>query len=233
MGDLTNKLAGKFIVIDGPDGAGKTTQLKLLGEFLRKEGLSVLETHDPGGTPVGDKIREILLDRNNGGISPMCETLLFMASRAQLVHDQIRPALENRQVVLCDRFVSATIAYQGASGVDRKLILELAEIAIQGTWPDLTIVLDLPVEEGMRRIGIVRDRLKKKREPVRGQATLFGDRMEMKGSAYHEQVREGFKELGEGYPGLVRHVEAGGKPEQVFSEILKTINQVFSIGDAS
>jgi len=157
----------------------------------------------------------------------MCEALLFMASRAQLVHERVRPALEEGKVVLCDRFISATLAYQGASGIDKNLIIELGEIAVQGLWPDLTIILDVPVEEGMQRIGIVRKRLKKGRQPNREQLPLFGDRMEARKSTYHERVREIFREVHKLYPRPVRYVDAKGSPDEVLERIKEELRQGF------
>jgi len=202
MSNLADRLTGRFIVLDGPDGAGKTTQLGLLAEHLTGLGATVESVHDPGATAVGEKIRKILLDREHAEMAPLCETLLFMASRAQLMAQRVRPALAEGKVVLCDRFISATVAYQGASGVDRKTILELGRIAVAGRWPDLTIILDVPVELGMRRI----------KPPL-------ADRMEARDRAYHEQVRENFKALAGAYPGPVQHVSGEAEPPVVFRRI--------------
>ena len=242
MHKLAKNLAGRFIVFDGPDGAGKSTQLRSLREFLTALGCQVDVVIDPGTTKIGQKIRSLLLDRDNGEIGPMCETLLFMASRAQLIHERIRPALEQGKVVLCDRFVTATIAYQGASGVDHDLILQLAEVAIEKTWPDLTLILDLPVKEGFNRLGIDRTRLKRPQEEEMqrlsgrskhsqagpGQLFLFGDRMESRSSSYHERVVAIFKELHEYYPGKVEYVDAIGTEDEVFSRVTATIAEQFS-----
>jgi dTMP kinase len=242
MGNLKDKLAGKFIVIDGPDGAGKSTQLKLLAEWLRGQGLDVEVFIDPGTTKIGQKIRQLLLDRENGEIGGMCETLLFMASRAQLTFERIRPALGSGKVVVCDRFVSSTLAYQGASGVDPHKILTLAEIAIEGLWPDLTLILDVTTEEGTKRIGVDRSRLKKPAEeemqklgaaPQRArkapdsQMFLFGDRMEARSSSYHERVRDTFRRLSDVYPRKVRNVDAMGPPDDVFAEVVRAIREEF------
>ena len=242
MTDLAEKLAGRFIVVDGPDGAGKTTQLRSLREYLTTLGCHVDVVIDPGTTKIGQKIRSLLLDRDNGEIGPMCETLLFMASRAQLVHERIQPALAKGNVVLCDRFVTATVAYQGASGVDHNTILQLAEIAIEGTWPDLTLILDLPVKEGFGRLGVDRARLKrpqdeemqrmsgpKKQLPANPrQLFLFGDRMESRSSDFHGRVVAIFKTLHDYYPGKVRYVDAVGTEEEVFSRLTAELTKEFS-----
>jgi len=222
-GEWTAKLAGKFLVIDGPDGAGKSTQLALLAELLRAGGLDVCETRDPGGTPIGDRIRQVLLERDNGGMAQMCETFLFMASRAQLVAEVIRPALARGQTVLCDRFVSSTIAYQGALGVDSRLIAELGEKASEGLWPDLTVVLDLPPQIGMSRIGVVRKRLKDDRVPTLTQPSLFGDRLEVRTSDYHEKVRLSFLSQARADPARFVVVDGAGTVQDVHQRIVQGI----------
>ncbi len=247
MEELARKLVGKFIVIDGPDGAGKTTQLKKLREYLGQLGLGVQVAMDPGTTPIGQKIRAMLLDRDNGEIGPMCETLLFMASRAQLVDELLRPAIAAGQVVVCDRFVSATVAYQGASGIDKDMIIKLADIAIGGLWPDLTIILDISTDLGFERLGLRRSRLKqpgreeleklgvsakstkKEAKPSPGQLRLFGDRLEIRSSNYQEQVRTIFRELAGYYPRKVRCVEVGHDKgeDDVFALIQHILNEEF------
>jgi dTMP kinase len=227
MGSLAERLAGRFIVLDGPDGSGKSTQLALLHDRLAALGAQVQTDADPGGTDIGEKIRSVLLDRQNGSMSPVCETLLFMASRAQLVQERIRPALKAGKVVLCDRFISATLAYQGAWGVDRKIILQLARIAVGDTWPDLTILLDVPVQVGMRRIGFRRERLKRPGEAP-GPPLPFGDRMEERSSAYHQHVRTVFNQLHKYYPRPVAHVCGEGDPEIVLDKILAELEKAFA-----
>ncbi len=148
-----DNLRGTFIVLDGPDGSGKTTVQAGVAQKLREAGLAVTVCKDPGGTVVGDRIRSVLLDHDLTQMSVQCETLLFMASRAQLVREVVRPAMRQGHVVLCDRFVSSTCAYQVAAGDEVGTIIELARYAIGETWPGLTLVLDVPVEVGFARIG--------------------------------------------------------------------------------
>ena len=150
---LKEKLTGKFLVFDGPDGSGKGTQIRLLAGALTRHGLEVVLAKDPGGTEIGDRIREVLLRHDLSKMDVRCETLLFMASRAQLVSEVIEPAVKAGKVVLCDRFISATCAYQGAAGYEIDRIIQLGYFAVGQTWPQLTLVVDVPVEEGFRRTG--------------------------------------------------------------------------------
>jgi len=215
MGNLAENLAGKFIVLDGPDGSGKTTQLRLLAEHLTERGADVEVVMDPGTTKIGQKIRALLLDRDNGEIGPLCETMLFMASRAQLVAEKVRPALAGGKVVLCDRFISATAAYQGASGVDAAKILTVGDVAVGGLWPDLTIILDMAAGAGLARVG-----------RRAGQADA-GDRMETRPLDYHEAVRRNFAALAGTYPGPVVCVPADADKQTVFKRVLAELARAF------
>lgn len=171
------KLKGRFVVIDGPDGAGKSTQLALLAEALRGGGLAVRTVRDPGGTKIGDRIRQILLDRDHEEMAVECELMLYMASRAQLCAEVIRPALAAGACVLADRYISSTAAYQGAGGMPAEKVLAAGRIAVGETWPDLTVIVDLPAEVGLARAAAARG---------------GHDRMEAKGVAFHAKVREMF-----------------------------------------
>jgi dTMP kinase len=210
MDALAETIKGRFIVIDGPDGAGKSTQLSLLQAALCQAGGDVELVIDPGGTVVGGEIRNILLHAKDLHLAPMCETLLFMASRAQLVAEKVRPAQQAGKVVLGDRFISATLAYQGALGVDTAMILDLAEKAVEGTFPSLTILLDVPVEVGLSRVGKQRDR------------------MESRAEEYHQEVRRRFASLGAAenpYPHPVVHIDAAGTPEEVHQRIVSALKK--------
>jgi dTMP kinase len=216
-----NNLRGKFIVLDGPDGSGKTTvQQKVAGQ-IAAAGLHVTVCKDPGGTSVGDRIRGVLLDHDLTKMTVQCETLLFMASRAQLVREVVRPAIEAGHVVLCDRFVSSTCAYQVAAGDDFATIIELAKYAVGKTWPDLTLILDVPVEEGFGRIG---RRMNGRRDmqlaQAGGSAQAGLDAMERRPGSFHAAVRANFLALPGRYPTPVEIVDATQPAEQVVEEIM-------------
>lgn len=194
-------------MIDGPDGAGKSTQIERLARAIEAAGVEVSCLRDPGGTHIGEQIRAILLDRANKGMAVRCETLLYMASRAQLWEERIRPALGEGRCVLCDRWLSSTYAYQAVAGkIGREVLLDMAEAALERTWPDLIVIVDVDSEEGLKRVG------------VRGGGVQAGqvlDRMEEKGSAFHKRVREAFLELAERRPDEVKVIDGGGDIEAV------------------
>jgi len=207
---MWSKLLGKFIVVDGPDGAGKSTQVRLLGDWLAGQGLPVARVRDPGGTAIGEQIRGILLNTANGAMGVGCEMLLYLASRAQLYEECIGPALAAGKVVLSDRWVSSTCAYQGAAGgLGMEAVMRVAEAALPRTWPDLTVILDAPSEVGLGRIG-------------RG-----WDRMEGKGPAFHRRVREAFLELA-GRRSDFRVVEASGPIDQV-QELVRGVLEAYVV----
>ena len=138
------QLAGRFLVFDGPDGSGKSTQFSRFAAGCRSAGLTVCEVREPGGTDIGEQIRQILLDPDNHDMSLRCEMMLYMASRAQLIEQTIRPALADGQIVLADRFISSTLAYQGtAGGMSPEEILAVGRVAVGSIWPDLTVVFDV------------------------------------------------------------------------------------------
>src|SRR5437868_3427128 len=149
-----------FVSLDGLAGTGKSTQCRLLAEWLRGRGLMVTECADPGGTAVGDQLRELLLHRREARVAPACEALLFMASRAQLVAEVIRPALDSGRAVVCDRYLLANVVYQGhAGGLDVGRLWEVGRLSTGGLEPDLTLVLDLPPDAAASRRGRAPDRM--------------------------------------------------------------------------
>lgn len=219
-------------MLDGPDGSGKGTQLDRLAAWLAEQGAPPLRVRDPGGTDFGERIRHLLLDHDLGGVDPRCETLLFMAARAQLVGERIRPALAAGQTVLCDRFISATYAYQGAAGFPKDDVLALGRHAVGDTWPDVTIILDVPPEVGFERTGRKPPRGAKRGRTPAGQANLFDgattDAMERRPLDYHRRVRELFRELPGVYPRPVEIVDATRPPDEVAAAVQEALRRVLS-----
>jgi dTMP kinase len=222
------KLQGKFIVVDGPDGAGKGTQLDRLEAWIAAEAGQVRRARDPGGTAIGDRIRHVLLGYDLSAMDPRCETLLFMASRAQLVAEVIQPALAAGQTVLCDRYISATCAYQGAAGVPCEEIIALGRLTIGKTWPDLTIILDLPPEVGFARTGRKPHHVGK---GTGGQAAMFtgatADAMERRPLDFHRRVREIFRALPATYPAPVVIIDAERDAEAVWKDVQEAVRRAF------
>ena len=202
--DLVDKLRGKFIVFDGPDGSGKSTQRERFGQTLTRAGGDVVHCKDPGGTSFGNEIRAILLNHDLAGMDVRCETFLFMASRAQLVGEVIDPALAAGKTVLCDRFISSTCAYQVAAGCDVEKVLALGRYAVDDTWPDLTIVLDVSPEVGFARTGRQPKHAGRNRSRHAGQGVLLDDvqhdAMEARPLEFHRRVREAMLKLPQVYP---------------------------------
>ncbi len=224
---MESKFSGKFIVLDGPDGCGKTIQCTLLAQWLKENGIEVVKTHDPGGTKIGDQIRQLLKYGAKGRMDVHTETLLFMASRAQLVAEIVRPALEKGKTVLCDRFVSATCAYQGSSGYPIEKIIELGKFAVEDVWPDLTIIIDVPAEEGRERTGQKRYQKSKTNHKDSNQNYLFEnvtpDRFDSRTLEYHRKVRTWFLRLEKDYPGIVKVVDGTGTDIETVHERIKRV----------
>lgn len=197
-----------FVVLDGIDGAGKSTQIAMLRDFLVARGNAVFCTRDPGSTRLGDAVREILLHREDIPLSMTSEMLLYMAARAQLVEEQIRPALQQGEIVLCDRFLLANVVYQGcAGGLDIQTLWQVGQVATGGLMPDVTIVLDLEVEKASARM----------------QRGL--DRLEKRGRDYFQRVRDGFRNQLTRCPGVTLLVDADRGPEIIHGEIRAEIER--------
>ncbi|MBN1795899.1 MAG: dTMP kinase [Sedimentisphaerales bacterium] len=223
MGNLEKKLEGKFIVLDGPDGCGKTTQIRKLKEYLKSQGVEIVVAADPGGTPIGDKIRK-LVKYGSEGIDVRTEVMLFMASRAQLVSEVIEPALKTSKTVICDRYISSTCAYQGAGGYAIKEILELGKYAVGKTWPNLTIVLDIDPKKGRERIGVERSKkISNDYYQTHFIDSPTADQFDSRTLEYQGRVRRIFLELDESYPGLVKIVDASTSNIEAIAEEIKRI----------
>jgi dTMP kinase len=199
-------LAGRFIVFDGPDGSGKSTQFRRFAAACRGAGLTVCEVREPGGTPIGEAVRDILLDPRNVEMSVRCEMMLYMASRAQLIDQRVRPALGRGELVLADRFISSTLAYQGtAGGLDASDIIAVGRVAIGDRWPDLTVVFDVDEQTAASRLNPLLDR------------------MEQKGAAFHRRVRDGYLAQARDKPDRYAVVDATACEEDVYASLCASV----------
>jgi dTMP kinase len=196
---------GMFITFEGVEGCGKTTQLKLLKERLRVAGHRVTATREPGGCPIADQMRAILLDAANSAITPLAELLLYAAARAQHVQEVIQPALERGEVVLCDRFTDATVAYQGhGRGLDLGTITELNRLATGELEPQLTLLIDCPVEVGLGRA----------RARIEAASGAREERFELESVRFHERVRQGYLALADAAPDRFLVIDGSGDVAQ-------------------
>lgn len=200
-----------FIVLDGVEGCGKSTQVTLLARRLEQAGAHVVVTHEPGGTPVGERIRALLLDPAYPEMTPLTEVMLFCASRAQHCSEVIAPALAAGQMVVCDRYASSTAVYQGyAGGLGMETIARVNDVATGGLEPDLLVVLDLDPKEGMRR--------------KFGEGAAHADRIEEKSAEFHQKVREGFLQYARLRPGHSVVVSADAPPEEIHRRVWEHVN---------
>lgn len=199
---------GIFITFDGPEGSGKSTQSRLLADELSSAGYDVLRTSEPGGTELGKRIRSILLDKRDVHLGALAELLLFEADRAQHVEEVITPAKDGKKIIICDRFNTATFAYQGYGlGMDMDLIKKVDEVSTQGTRPDLTIILDLEVETGLRR----------------ATSESGADRMEERSTEFHKKVREGYLDMAKKDPGRIKVIAVQDAIEETFEIVKKEV----------
>ena len=193
-----------FISLEGPEGSGKSSQLPLLAEFIESLGFSVIRTREPGGTQIGDQIREVLVRMDNENIHPRTEILLFLAARAQLVEEVIKPSLAEGKAILCDRFGDSTLAYQGyGHGLDLDKLRAMLQFATNGLKPDLTILLDVDILTGLKR--------KKAKEEW--------NRLDAYESSFHERVRNGYHQLAQEEPERWRIVDASQPADLVQSQL--------------
>ncbi len=202
---------GLFITFEGPDGAGKTTQIKLLYDYLKQEGFDVVVTIEPGGTVIGQKIRKILLDKKNAGISHKAETLLFLASRAELVSKLITPALNEGKIVICDRFFDSTVVYQGiARDLGKKRILDMSLWSTGGIVPDITFLLSIKAGRGKKRM----DKASKKR-----------DRIELEENNFREKIFKGYLNIANENKDRFVIIDGEGNIEEIFKEIKSRVKR--------
>ncbi|MBW4828432.1 MAG: dTMP kinase [Clostridiaceae bacterium] len=204
-------MRGIFITLEGPDGSGKSTIVKLLSNYLEERKIDFIFTREPGGTPIGEDIRDIILSNKNIHMSPRTEALLYAASRSQHISEKIKPALEEGKVVICERFVLSSLAYQG---VARKLGIEdvnsINEFAIEGVNPDLTLFFDIDPIYALNR------KTNKKE----------GDRLEKEGLNFHKEVYDGYKELISMYPENIKVIDASKPVRETFEQVRKEIEKI-------
>ena len=199
---------GLFITFEGPDGCGKTTQMNLLAQYFEKKGKKVVLTREPGGKGLGEKVREILLNYD-GEVSDRCESFLFLADRAQNIDIIVKPAIKQGEIVLCDRHIDSTVAYQGyGRGLDINEINMLNNLATGGKKPDLTLAFDVDVETSMKRVG------KEK------------DRMESAGIDFHNRVRNGYLELATQEPDRIKVLDATKTIEEIHEKVIEIIEKL-------
>ncbi|MCM8901861.1 dTMP kinase [Caldicoprobacter algeriensis] len=207
-------MAGIFITFEGPDGAGKTTQVKLLERHLRQKGYDVLVTREPGGTPVGEEIRKILLNRSYKDMDAVTEMYLYAASRAQHVRRVIKPALDEGKMVLCDRFVDSSVAYQGfGRGLGMDVVEAVNRYALGGIVPDLTLFLNIRPEDALARGRIRSEEL---------------DRLESEELEFHRRVYQGFLVLQKKYTERIKEVDASRSVDEVFEQVRRLVEYLLS-----
>ena len=211
-------MRGKFITFEGPEGGGKSTQVQTLAEWLRKQGKKVVVTREPGGTRMSELIRALVRDEMEDPPVTRCEVLLFLAARAQVVSQVIRPALARGEWVVCDRFADSTFAYQGyGRGIDVQLLKNFNDFVTEGLVPDLTILLDVPPEVSRTRLA------------ARQASTAdTGDRIEAAGEMFHRRLREGFLDLAKAEPKRFTVIDASKSVEKVAAAVQKTVQRILS-----
>ncbi len=209
-------MQGKFITLEGIDGSGKSTQLRLLAEKLRAAGVDVVTTSEPGGTPLGRALREAFLETEEN-VAPMAELLLFAADRAQHVEFLIKPALRENRVVISDRYADATFAYQGAGrGFDEQTVTRVIELATGGLMPDLTLFFDISIDSA---VGRMRARDQRQAKP---------NRMDFESGEFYSRVRDAYLRLAERDKSRFRVIDAEGSAEQIHSQVMTLVYEVLS-----
>ena len=202
-------MKGKFITLEGSEGSGKSTQSALIYDHLKKQGKDVVQLREPGGVKISEAIRNLLLDVKNEAMGNECETLLYMAARAQVVKEMIAPALKAGKIIICDRFLDSTIVYQGfGHGMDIEFIKKLGAFATGGIKPDLTLLFDIDTKEGLSRTNAKKDRI------------------ELRPLDYHERVRRGYLELAKREPERIKVIKVDAPKEEIFKRVRAHIDKV-------
>lgn len=204
---------GIFITLEGPEGSGKSTIIKLLEGYFNEKGIDYIATREPGGINIAEQIRNVILDKKNTAMDGRTEALLYAASRRQHMAERVIPALKDGKVVICDRFVDSSLAYQGyARGIGIDEVMKINEFAIEGYMPDFTLYLDVKPEVGLERIAKNKDR--------------EVNRLDLEKLDFHEKVREGYFILLEKYPDRIKKIDAEGPVEAVFAQITEALDKV-------
>ena len=210
---------GLFITFEGGEGAGKTTQIKAIAEWLNNQGIEVVSTREPGGTPEAEKLRDLLVKRDGGNWTAEAEVLLFFAARHMHVTDVIKPALEKGKVVICDRFTDSTRAYQAyGHGQDLQFINKVNDLVLQGFEPDLTFILDIPAKDGLARS-------ERRQSEIGSDDAASEDRFEKLDIAFHEKLRQGFLDIAQNEPERCFVIDALQKPDEITNRLQSLISQ--------
>lgn len=203
-------MQGKFITLEGPDGSGKSTLINLISEYMKNKGISFIITREPGGTPIGEEIRDIILDNKNTNMGAETEALLYAAARSQHIHERIIPALNEGKIVVSDRFLLSSLAYQGVGrGLGIENVKMINDFGLRGIYPDLILFLYIDPEITLER-----------------KTTLGGDRLEKEGKDFHKRVYEGYIELLEKYPKNISKIDARKTVEEVFNQAIVEIEKL-------
>ena len=197
---------GAFITLEGPEGSGKTTIVKMIEKYLSENNIEYISTREPGGINISEQIRDVILNKDNVAMDPRTEALLYVASRRQHLAERVIPAIKEGKVVICDRFIDSSLAYQGyARGIGIDEVMAINEFAIDGYMPDLTLYLDIEPEEGLKRIS------KNNEREV--------NRLDLEALDFHKKVREGYFKLLERYPNRIKKINANQPVDKVFEEV--------------
>ncbi len=203
-------MLGKFITLEGPDGSGKSTLINLISEYMKNKGIEIVVTREPGGTLIGEEIRDIILDNNNINMGAETEALLYAAARSQHVHERIIPALNEGKIVISDRFLLSSLAYQGVGrGLGIENVKMINDFGLRGIYPDLILFFHIDPEITLER-----------------KTTKGGDRLEKEGNDFHKRVYNGYMELLEKYPRNIAIIDATKSVEEVFEQVIIEIEKI-------